>query len=160
MHNVLRIFLWSFSAATTTTTPETGTAPAANTHTPHPTGTDSIPGQADNPNLDPSDGTSALDSLPGATSADVHTGLGHPGQGQTSTELRHGGKHTASRDGAGLEGVGGKGDKGVESELRRLQDDRPMGEHGVKTARGADATLAGVERVENVKDQELAGSRD
>ena len=33
---------------------------------------------------------SAMD-MPGATSASVHTGLGHPGQGQTSSELRHGG---------------------------------------------------------------------
>lgn len=37
----------------------------------------------------------------GATSADVHTGLGHPGQGQTSNELRHDGGNTG---GSGLEG--------------------------------------------------------
>jgi hypothetical protein len=32
----------------------------------------------------------ASDTLQGATSADVHTGLGHPGQGQTSSELHDG----------------------------------------------------------------------
>ncbi|KAF1837409.1 hypothetical protein BDW02DRAFT_586668 [Decorospora gaudefroyi] len=32
----------------------------------------------------------ASDTLQGATSADLHAGLGHPGQGQTSSELRDG----------------------------------------------------------------------
>lgn len=48
--------------------------------------------------------TSASDTLGGATSADVHTGLGHPGQGQSSSELRDG-----STKGAGLVGVGASG---------------------------------------------------
>lgn len=43
----------------------------------------------------------ASDTVVGATSADVHTGLGHPGSGQTSQEL-HGGH---KREG-GLEGRG------------------------------------------------------
>ncbi|KAF2736329.1 hypothetical protein EJ04DRAFT_169730 [Polyplosphaeria fusca] len=34
---------------------------------------------------------SASSTLQGADSADVHTGLGHPGHGQTSSELRHDG---------------------------------------------------------------------
>jgi hypothetical protein len=42
----------------------------------------------------------ASDTLQGATSADVHTGLGHPGQGQTSSEL-----HDGSRVGQGLAGL-------------------------------------------------------
>jgi hypothetical protein len=46
---------------------------------------------------------SASDTLQGATSADVHTGLGHPGQGQTSSEL-----HDGSRGGGqGLAGLAG-----------------------------------------------------
>ncbi|KAJ4132622.1 hypothetical protein NW754_015439 [Fusarium falciforme] len=48
-------------------------------------------------------GVSASDTLQGATSADVHTGLGHPGSGMTSQE-EHGGKR--KKVGAGLEGVG------------------------------------------------------
>ncbi|KAF3352991.1 hypothetical protein VdG1_00463 [Verticillium dahliae VDG1] len=52
-----------------------------------------IPGQA----------PKASDTLGGATSADVHAGLGHPGAGMTSQEL-HGGKRKS--DGSGLEGVG------------------------------------------------------
>ncbi|KXL42317.1 hypothetical protein M433DRAFT_27087 [Acidomyces richmondensis BFW] len=39
--------------------------------------------------------------FPGATSSDVHTGLGHPGHGQTSTELRHDGQHTRKKVGSG-----------------------------------------------------------
>lgn len=42
----------------------------------------------------------------GSTSQDVHKGMGHPGSGQTSTELRHDGHHGRKHEGAGLEGVG------------------------------------------------------
>jgi hypothetical protein len=48
----------------------------------------------------------ASDTLVGDTSADVHTGLGHPGQGMTSSELHHDGAHHRNRQGNGLEGVG------------------------------------------------------
>ncbi|KAM5347210.1 hypothetical protein ACJ41O_010215 [Fusarium nematophilum] len=48
-------------------------------------------------------GVSAADTIQGATSADVHTGHGHPGSGMTSQE-EHGGKR--KHIGAGLEGVG------------------------------------------------------
>ncbi|KAI6780557.1 uncharacterized protein J7T54_000197 [Emericellopsis cladophorae] len=44
----------------------------------------------------------ASDTLGGATSAEVHQGLGHPGSGQTSQEL-HG---THKKDRSGLTGVG------------------------------------------------------
>ena len=37
------------------------------------------------------------------TSADVHTGLGHPGSGQTSREIRHDGNQSGGKS---LEGVG------------------------------------------------------
>jgi hypothetical protein len=43
----------------------------------------------------------ASSTITGATSADVHTGLGHPGQGQTSNELRHADK----KGGQGLTGL-------------------------------------------------------
>lgn len=48
--------------------------------------------------------------MPGATSADVHKGLGHPGQGQTSTETRHDGQHGGKKQGQGLARHGAAGD--------------------------------------------------
>ncbi|KAH6682013.1 hypothetical protein B0J14DRAFT_228790 [Halenospora varia] len=72
-----------------------GTAPSPNTQS-------EIPGQAMNPNTTKETWTSAQDTIGGATSADVHTGYGHPGQGQTSNEL-HG---TGKKEKSGLSGVG------------------------------------------------------
>ncbi|KAM4065187.1 hypothetical protein HRG_004476 [Hirsutella rhossiliensis] len=69
-----------------------GTAPANQSFRPGPVG--EFAGHA---------GTNAFDSLTGASSADVHQGYGHPGEGMTSQEL-HGGKR--KKVGAGLEGVG------------------------------------------------------
>ncbi|TBU31352.1 hypothetical protein BD309DRAFT_541749 [Dichomitus squalens] len=50
--------------------------------------------------------TSAGDTLTGATSADVHQGLGHPGQGQTSAELHHDGKAHRKRQMQGTDQYG------------------------------------------------------
>lgn len=47
--------------------------------------------------------TTASSTIPGATSGDVHQGMGHPGSGMTSSEM-HGGKGKKER--SGLEGVG------------------------------------------------------
>lgn len=47
------------------------------------------------------DRTKASDTLTGATSSDVHAGLGHPGQGQTSSELHHDGEHHRKKHGLG-----------------------------------------------------------
>lgn len=56
---------------------------------------------------DPQSGSAAAqDTLIGATSADVHSGLGHPGAGQSSKELRHDGQGGGKNPGVGLEGVG------------------------------------------------------
>ena len=76
----------------------------------------------------------------------MHTGLGHPGQGQTSTEIRHEGKHTAKRERAGLDGQaqGGSGlrdDGNVEA--RRLARDTT--EHGPLSAREHNVTYEGAE---------------
>jgi len=49
---------------------------------------------------------SAQDTIMGSTSGDVHTGLGHPGQGQSSYELRHDGQSRDSNPGASQQGVG------------------------------------------------------
>ncbi|KAI9739124.1 MAG: hypothetical protein M1834_007337 [Cirrosporium novae-zelandiae] len=51
----------------------------------------------------------ASSTLAGATSADVHTGYGHPGSGQTSSELHHDGAYTRTKQGGGLQGVGASG---------------------------------------------------
>lgn len=45
-------------------------------------------------------------SFPGSDTQDVHDGLGHPGSGQTSAEIRHEGAKHRERQSAGLEGVG------------------------------------------------------
>jgi hypothetical protein len=58
----------------------------------------------------------ASSTLTGATSADVHTGLGHPGQGQTSNELRHADK----RGGQGLTGLA---DSVRQGDVKSLKDD-------------------------------------
>jgi hypothetical protein len=60
----------------------------------------------------------ASETLQGATSADVHTGLGHPGQGQTSSELRHG---------SAAPGLAGRGsnvkDSSAGGDIGELKDD-------------------------------------
>jgi len=80
-----------------------GSAPAASTF--KPANDTEIPGQsADNYAGEGGAGTttSAADTITGATSADVHTGLGHPGSGQSSKELHDNSKG----EGSGLQGVG------------------------------------------------------
>ncbi|KAH6697335.1 hypothetical protein F5X68DRAFT_238740 [Plectosphaerella plurivora] len=69
-----------------------GTAPSENTYQPNVQ-----PEQAPTQSA----GVSASDTLIGATSADVHKGIGLPASGQTSQEL-----HDNSKRRAGLEGVG------------------------------------------------------
>jgi len=80
-----------------------GTAPSDKTYTPKPD------------TIDPSSTMNdASDTLLGDTSADVHTGFGHPGQGMTSAELHHDGEHHRKRQGHGLAGVGAKVDAGIQ----------------------------------------------
>ncbi|KAI0726579.1 hypothetical protein C8Q72DRAFT_783436 [Fomitopsis betulina] len=50
--------------------------------------------------------TSAADTLTGATSQDVHNHLGHPGTGQTSSELHHDGQHGRQRAARGADQFG------------------------------------------------------
>jgi hypothetical protein len=54
-----------------------------------------------NPDISEETHTSASDTLVGATSAHLHQGYGHPGSGQTSTELRD------KKERSGFEGRGG-----------------------------------------------------
>jgi hypothetical protein len=83
-----------------------GTAPADRTFRPN-AGVDTAPGSN---NLDQTESvgseTKASDTLVGATSADVHTGLGKPVQGQSSVEIRHDGHKHRKNDGHSLEGTG------------------------------------------------------
>ncbi|KIW04839.1 uncharacterized protein PV09_04021 [Verruconis gallopava] len=95
-----------------------GSSPADRTFNPSPA--DEAPLAETNP--------SASSTLPGSTSADVHTGYGHPGSGQTSNELRGDGRKQRS----GLEGAGARVDEKLDSldprqrALRR--DDAQLGE--------------------------------
>jgi hypothetical protein len=59
---------------------------------------------------------SASSTLTGASSSDVHTGLGHPGQGQTSKELRH-------PDKKGGNGLVGLADSVEQGNVKVLKDD-------------------------------------
>ncbi|KAI0018032.1 hypothetical protein F4780DRAFT_558182 [Xylariomycetidae sp. FL0641] len=90
-----------------------GTAPREDTYQPNPE--TEFSAQANNTQTD------ASATLGGATSADVHTGLGKPMQGQTSQEL-HGHPHKKER--AGLEGTGASA--GVDS-VRQKGADLPEG---------------------------------
>ncbi|XP_014558995.1 hypothetical protein COCVIDRAFT_93094 [Bipolaris victoriae FI3] len=84
-----------------------GSAPADKTYTPNP--------DLNNQKMY----QQASDTLQGATSADVHTGLGHPGQGQTSKELRDG-----SSVGQGLAGLAsGVKDQQTGGDIATLKDD-------------------------------------
>ncbi|KAL3479721.1 hypothetical protein BJX99DRAFT_255157 [Aspergillus californicus] len=85
-----------------------GTAPAGSSYQPNPI--DHTGEQALNPNVERSHGkeavkTTAEQTLMGATSQDVHKGLGHPGSGQSSSELHHDGQHKNKNPGRGLDGA-------------------------------------------------------
>jgi hypothetical protein len=128
-----------------------GSAPKEHTYQPNPDS--EIPSQADNPNVLRDHGkestyTTAESTLGGADSRDVHKGLGHPGVGQTSTEIRHDGQHHRKRDGAGLEGAGSSGDKGMDDPKYNPDpsDDHP---EGPIPAREHNATLPGAEGMLN-----------
>lgn len=107
-----------------------GSAPASSTYAPNTTS--SIPPGS----------TAAADTLPGATSASVHTGLGHPGSGQTSSELHHDGSHGRARQGAGLEGVGATTDQStVNPKDPGFASQRALGKDVAET--GARGTVGG-----------------
>ena len=140
-----------------------GTAPPESTFQPNPV--NETPGQADNHDTLGADDkestyTDALDTLGGATSADVHKGLGHPGQGQTAREIKHGGGKGASKsEGAGLQGLttGGSGmrDEGSQEQRnleRETTDQGPISGHNV--------SREGAEDREPVRAEEVAAERE
>ena len=91
----------------------------------------------------------------------MHTGLGHPGQGQTSTELRHDGKHTATREGQGLQGLA-QGGSGLtdEGNVEAKQLARDTTDHGPLNAREHNTTYEGAEDKLPTSSEELASMRD
>jgi len=80
--------------------------------------------------------TKASDTIQGATSGDVHTGLGHPGQGQSSKEL-----HDGSKSGGmgGPEGVGGTAPVAnlVDAHQPEHADQRALNKDDAKVGRGS-----------------------
>ncbi|CAJ2503369.1 Uu.00g107630.m01.CDS01 [Anthostomella pinea] len=93
-----------------------GTAPPKDSYRPNPVG--EVPGQALNDQT--ATRTDPADTLGGATSASVHTGLGKPMQGQTSTEL-----HGDHKNRSGLEGRGAS--VGMKDVVREKGADLPEG---------------------------------
>ncbi|KAI5201837.1 hypothetical protein E4T39_05006 [Aureobasidium subglaciale] len=101
-----------------------GTAPAASTFQ-YNNEADATPAQG---------GVSASDTIGGATSQQVHTGLGKPVQGQSSAELHHDGQSHRKNPGTGLDGrESGAQGKTVDSRLpehagqRNLESDKAQG---------------------------------
>ncbi|KAI9797351.1 MAG: hypothetical protein M1833_005531 [Piccolia ochrophora] len=140
-----------------------GTAPSNRTFEANTTS--AVPGQADNPDASVNSEepetthTSAADTLGGSTSADVHTGFGHPGQGMSSSEEHHDGKAHREKARGGLAGVGASGasnssvDPRVSAGQRALDQDVPSGQ------RGAKGELQAEDR-EPVSAEQVAAERD
>jgi hypothetical protein len=85
--------------------------------------------------------------FPGATSGDVHTGIGKPASGQTSNELHRGGNQPKGGDGThGLQ----TGDRGVDTELRKLGEERSVKDQGSRVEREHNVSLDGAETKEPV----------
>ena len=149
-----------------------GTAPKEHTYQPAPDSeVPSTTNYADTETDPDASAATASDTLLGATSADVHTGLGHPGQGQTSAELRHDGSRGRKKQSSGLEGVGAGGsdtrlpgdrvpgmkagagsginthDPGQAGQRALDRDEAMVGEAGGVTGRGNAGGLAAQERV-------------
>jgi hypothetical protein len=99
-----------------------------------------------NPNIAKETWTRAEDTLGGATSKDVHTGLGHPGSGQTSNEGR--------KERNGLEGTGAGEGRIV---AKGLESDRENAGEGVDGKPRED--LKSASERENVTADEVASER-
>ncbi|KAJ5991723.1 hypothetical protein N7451_007447 [Penicillium sp. IBT 35674x] len=120
-----------------------GTAPASNSYT---SNVNDVGSQTNNPNMPSNQRTSAADTLMGATSQDVHTGLGKPLQGQTGVELAHDGEHGRKKQSAGLEGVGATPqNRGIERQLPNQRgierEEAQSGTRGNKADRAAEDML-------------------
>ncbi|KAI9880242.1 MAG: hypothetical protein M1830_004586 [Pleopsidium flavum] len=138
-----------------------GSAPADRTFKPNPSS--EVPSQADNDNVLRSHGkestyTAASDTLGGSTSADVHTGMGKPMQGQTSSEMRQeGGKRT------GLVGVGASGAASTNQMVDERVDPSQRGLERDEAQSGPERTYkrsGGTTDVPPASAEEVAAERD
>jgi len=132
-----------------------GTAPPESTFTPNTQS--EIPGQAMNPNIAKETWTKAEDTIPGATSADVHTGFGQPGQGQTSQELRGHDAHNKDRSGVAFadSNIGDTRERGLDRD--HVKGGEGMAGHGTGEAR---FDYKGAEDREPVSAESVAAERD
>ena len=119
-----------------------GTAPADRTFQPNPISENL--GQAANPDAPAESQTSASDTISGASSADVHQGLGLPIQGQSSQQLHGSGVSKGAKEGNGLIGVGANASDSVRE--RGLDIDVPKGSRG-KSGEDRQDILGAEERV-------------
>ncbi|KAJ5331983.1 hypothetical protein N7476_001766 [Penicillium atrosanguineum] len=130
-----------------------GTAPASNSYT---SNTNEVGSQADNPNVLRAHGkestyTSPADTLTGATSQDVHTGLGKPLQGQSGVELAHDGAHGRKKQSSGLGGVGATHEhRGLERQF--------VNQRGLEREEGANAGTRGNKADRAAEDMETEGA--
>ncbi|KAK9420835.1 putative SMP domain-containing protein [Seiridium unicorne] len=116
-----------------------GTAPEEFSHQPNAEG--EVPGQQFNEFS--TESTSASETLGGATSQTVHTGLGKPVQGQEEREKRGAHVRTNKKEGTGLEGVGAS--VGIDS-VRQKGADLPEGVSKGTRGKGSDDYPGATER--------------
>ncbi|KAI1363155.1 hypothetical protein F5Y08DRAFT_253026 [Xylaria arbuscula] len=113
-----------------------GTAPREDTYQPRPEG--EYPAQAYG------NAPSAADTLTGATSADVYTGLGKPIQGQERREIEKPSGGHRKKERSGVAGVGGS--EGIDS-VRQKGADLPEGVYKGMRGKGTDEYPAAEDRV-------------
>lgn len=128
-----------------------GTAPANRTFQPN-NDADIPPPQSEQ--------SGAEDTIGGATSGDVHTGLGHPGSGQTSAEMRNDGEKGRKNPGKSLEGVGAttEGFKTVDASDPDMKHLRALDKDEAEVGRGNVGGPAAEER-EPVGAEQVASGR-
>lgn len=88
--------------------------------------------------------------MPGATSGDVHTGLGHPGSGQTAADDKNKRDAKTNQIGQGEGGSGLTGEPNAEAQ-KLMQDQEP----GPKTGKEFNVSLDGAESKEPVHAEQL-----
>ncbi|KAI9752750.1 MAG: hypothetical protein M4579_005506 [Chaenotheca gracillima] len=136
-----------------------GSAPSDRTFRPNTTS--EVPSQALNSaaaDNEPEAQTTASSTLGGASSGDVYQGLGHPGQGMTSSELRHEGEHHRKRQGQGLTGVGASVATGQSVDPAINPNQRALDKDEAVTGRGDKGALGAEER-EPASAQEVAAEQ-
>ena len=92
----------------------------------------------------------------GATSADVHTGLGHAGSGQTSREIRHDGD---KKQGKSLEGVGASTQefKTVDASDPKFKQHRALDNDEAEVGRGSTGGPPAEERIPETAEAVASG---